>query len=190
MTTGEPGWDPGPDPFPQDDIRRIADFEYLDELKFLRHAKVHVRKTPESLWQLAADFRVAMTVHLKDGGSRRLTIKAPRGLFTDLASVPQALWAFAGPIGRHLEASVVHDYLYMAWTDFRDTGHPSLGRNRHFADAMFLAGMTVSKVAMRCPMYLAVRTVGGFVFRRKPYSLKQRMEDWLPLLDDGHGRSG
>ena len=52
-------WNPGPDPFPAGKIKDITDFEYLDELKFVRHAKVHVKKNPESLWQLSANFRGA-----------------------------------------------------------------------------------------------------------------------------------
>lgn len=116
-----PGWNPGADPFPATTIDKITDLEYLDELKFVRHATVHTDKTPRSLWQLSANFRVRMTAHPEDGEPYALTIEAPRGLHTDLASVPKALWWVVGPIGRHLEASIIHDYLYMAWTDFRAT---------------------------------------------------------------------
>lgn len=179
-------WNPGPDPFPTGKIEKIADFEYLDELKFLRHAKVHVDKTPRSLWQLSANFRVSMTVHPKAGDPYPLTIKAPRGLHTDLASVPEPLWSIVGPIGPHLEASVVHDYLYMAWTDFRDK---PLKRDWDFADAVFLAGMTASKVRKRKLIYDVVHTpIGWVVFRKKRYTLKERMEEWLPELAAGHGR--
>ena len=71
----------------------------------------NIKKKPESLWQLSANFRARMTVHPEDGASYTLTVKAPRGLYTDLSSVPQELWALVGPIGRHLEASILHDYL-------------------------------------------------------------------------------
>ncbi len=180
-------WNPGQDPFPAEEIRGISDFEYLDELKFVRHAQVHVRKTPESLWQLAADFRVRMTVELASGGTQALTIKAPRGLYTDLASVPKAVWSIVGPIGKHLEASIVHDYLYMAWTDFRNEAVP---RDHKFADKVFLAGMKVSNVYRRYPIYWAVRLFGWPMFRMKDYSLAERMDEWLPLLEAGHGRDG
>ena len=181
-------WDPGPDPFPASDIDDIADFEYLDELAFVRHARVHVDKPPKSLWQLAARFRVRMTVHPTDGDPYPLTIEAPRGLHTDLASVPDALWSIVGPIGPHLEASVVHDYLYMAWTDFRT--RPA-ERDWDFADAVFLAGMAVSKVSrfQRELIHTVVHSpIGWSVFRKKTYTLKERMEDWLPHLDTGHRR--
>ena len=181
-------WNPGPDPFPASDTKKITGFKYLDELKFVRHAKVHVDKTPRSLWQLSANFRVRMTVHLKNGNTYPLTIKAPRGLYTDLASVPEPLWGLVGPIGEHLEASIVHDYLYMAWTDFRNK---ALTRDWDFADLVFLAGMKVSKVKKRQLIYNVVHSpIGWTVFRKKPYTLKARMNQWLPQLAAGHGRNG
>lgn len=183
-----PNWNPGPDPFPSGDVRRINDFEYLDELKFVRHAKVHVKKSPESLWQLATNFRATMQVELKDGTFYPLTIRAPRGLFTDLASVPKVLWSLVGPIGSHLEASIIHDYLYMAWTDYRPK---ALRRDWDFADAVFLAGMKESRVRKRRLIHGVVHSdIGWAVFRKKSYTLKERMDDWLPLLSGGHGRDG
>ncbi len=182
-------WNPGPDPFPASKLDDITDFEYLDELKFVRHAEVHVKKTPQSLWQLSANFRVRMTVHPKEGDSYPLTIKAPRGLYTDLASVPDVLWSIVGPIGRHLEASIIHDYLYMAWTDFRAK---AVRRDWDFADELLLAGLKVSKVRKRKLIYRVVHSpiIGWPVFRKKRYTLKERMEDWLPNLAAGHGREG
>ncbi len=185
-----PNWNPGPDPFPSVEIKKISDFQYFDELKFVRHAKVHVKKTPESLWQLSANFRARMTVHPKNGAPYPLTIRAPRGLYTDLASVPQAVWNIVGPIGRHLEASIIHDYLYMAWTDFRNK---AVQHDRDFADEVFLAGMKVSKVrpVQRTLIYAAVQSkIGWAVFKKKSYTLKERMDDWLPHLAAGHGRDG
>ena len=184
-------WEPGPDPFPAGEIDDIADFTYLDELAFVRHAEVHVHKPPESLWQLAADFRVSMTVVPSDGAAYPLTLLAPRGLCTDLSSVPQPFWSFLGPIGAHLEVSIVHDYLYMAWTDFREEDEVRR-RDWDFADTLFRVGMKASGVGgiKRALAYRAVRMFGWPVFRAKSYTLANRMADWLPLLDAGHGRDG
>jgi hypothetical protein len=129
-----------------------------------------------------------MTVHPKGDSPYTLTVKAPRGLYTDLASVPDALWSLVGPIGRHLEISIIHDYLYMAWTDFR-TGAER--RDWEFADEVFRAGLKVSKVRRRTLIYAIVHSpIGWNVFRKKPYTLKERMEAWLPNLAAGHGRDG
>ena len=160
----------------------------MDELKLVRHAKVHAEKTPKSLWQLSAQFRARMTVKPKEGDPYSLTIKAPRGLYTDLSSVPGVLWSIVGPIGPHLEASILHDYLYMAWTDFRTK---AVRRDWDFADTVFLAGMKVSKVRKRKLLHAAVHLpIGWAIFRKKSYTLKERMDDWLPHLAAGHGRAG
>ncbi len=179
-------WNPGPTPFPIHSVDKITDFVYLDELKFVRHARVHLDKTPRSLWQLSASFHVRMIVHPKAGNPYPLMIRAPRGLYTNLASVPKLLWAIVWPIGRHLEASIIHDYLYMSWTDFRTTASR---RDWKFADKVFKAGMKASKVYRRGLIYRAVHSpIGWRVFKRKSYTLKNRMEAWLPHLDTEHNR--
>ena len=183
-------WNPGRNPFPHQPITRITGFEYLDELKFVRHATVHVDKQPKSLWQLSADFRVRLIVHPAGGEPYPTTIRAPRGLYTDLASVPKAFWWLVGPIGRHLEASIVHDYLYMAWTDFREK---ATRQDWTFADDVFLAGMKASRVSKnkRETIIKAVHSpIGWRVFRKKSYTLSQRMEEWLPQLARTHSREG
>lgn len=181
-------WNPGVSPFPIREVRKITDFNYLDELKFVRHAKVHVNKTPRSLWQLSADFRARMTIHPKGANPYALTIKAPKGLYTDLASVPSALWGIVGPIGPHLEASILHDYLYMAWTDFR---RRASRQDWDFADDVFLAGLKKSKAPKRTLIYSVVHSpIGWRVFRTKTYTLKNRINAWLPHLSAGHGRTG
>ncbi len=156
----------------------------------MRHGQQHA-DTPESLWQLAGNFRASCTAHPTDGSVPiQVKIRAPRGMYTDLASVPDILWGIVGPIGAHLEASILHDYLYMAWTDFGRSG--ALKRDWDFADLLFLAGMEASGVPAdrRLAIYAVVHTIltGWPVFRRKPHTLQNRMEKWLPHLAAGHGR--
>jgi hypothetical protein len=144
---------------------------------------------PKSLWQLSADFRAKVTVHPREGAARRVTLRAPRGMFTDLASVPKIFWSVIGPVGKHLEASILHDYLYMAWTDFRTKAER---RDWDFADGVLWEGMKVSGVsaADRNLIQAAVHSdIGWTVFRKKTWTLKDRMEAWLPLLAPGHGRA-
>lgn len=179
-------WEPGPDSFPDGDIDKITDFAYLDELHFVRHAKAPP-ETSESLWQLARDFRVSCTVHPAEGDPYPVTLTAPQGMYTDLASVPKAVWNIVGPIGKHLEASIIHDYLFMAWTDYRDK---AMDRDWDFANKVFQAGMKVSGVSgfRRTLIHIALRLVGWSVFRKKPYTFEARMNGWLPNLDAGHQR--
>jgi hypothetical protein len=180
-------WKPGKDPFPDQAVTGITDFAYVGELAFVRHAKAPP-ETSDSLWQLSKDFGATFTVALEDGNTKPWKITAPRGMYTDLASVPKAMWNIVGPIGRHLEASILHDYLYMAWTDY---DRRASRRDWDFADLMLLTGMTVSKVTPfdRGLIYAAVHSpIGWAVFRKKPYTLEKRMNQWLPNLAPGHRR--
>ncbi len=45
-----PNWQPGANPFPEGKIKRISGLSYTGELKFVRHAEVHLDRTPRSLW--------------------------------------------------------------------------------------------------------------------------------------------
>ncbi|NDU95703.1 DUF1353 domain-containing protein [Spirosoma terrae] len=44
--------------------------------------------------------------------STGLTLTIPAGFCTDFASVPKLLWWIFPPVGDHILADVVHDYLY------------------------------------------------------------------------------
>ena len=177
-------WDPNPNPFPAFEIEPIADFRFHDELRFVRHR--HAPATaPDSWWQLSADFRVSMILRERGAPPDQAfvhEITAPRGMYTDLSSVPPSLWSIVGPIGRHLEASIVHDYLYMAWTDFRPLDQPSR-QDRRFADDVLLAGMLATEgmdpELARDTIYRTVRLAGWWVFKEKDYRLSERMEVWL-----------
>lgn len=39
-------------------------------------------------------------------------VSIPAGFLTDFASVPEALWFWISPFGKHQEAALVHDCLY------------------------------------------------------------------------------
>jgi len=92
----------------------------------------------------------------------------------------------AGPIGKHFEASVLHDYLYKAWTSYR-TESEARWMDWTFADDMWREGMDKSGVSW-FDRNAAVRLVGWDVFSTKSYSLQTRRNQWLPLLNAGHGR--
>jgi hypothetical protein len=181
-------WTPGTDPFPADPVKEITDFAYVGELHFVRHAKAPP-ETSDSLWQLAKPFGATFTVHFEGGGTKAWKITAPRGMYTDLASVPKAVWNIVGPIGKHLEASILHDYLYMAWTDHRQRARRM---DWDFADEVLYAGMKASGVTRfdRRLIFGAVHStlIGWPVFRAKPYTLEQRMNEWLKNLEASHKR--
>ena len=85
----------------------------------------------------------------------RHSIVVPKGLETDLASVPKLARGLVSKVGRHLEAAIIHDWLYGY--------HPFEGLSpgmwtRELADAVFLAGMKASNVS-KIKMFLIYRAV-------------------------------
>lgn len=90
-----------------------------------------------------------------------LTIFVPAGFVTDLASIPQALWAVLPPIGPYDEAAVVHDYLYQHGGGFRVNGRPleRVDADRVLAEACAVCGVSRIK---RWAIFAGVR-VGGWL---------------------------
>ncbi|MCY4463595.1 MAG: DUF1353 domain-containing protein [Albidovulum sp.] len=71
----------------------------------------------------------------------KLPLKVKRGFPTDLTSVPRPFRPFVGRVGPHLEASIIHDYLYVAW---QIGGLPPTDDMRRFSDEVMLAAMPAS----------------------------------------------
>lgn len=69
----------------------------------------------------------------------RFEITVPKGMLTDLTSVPPAVRGIIGPVGPHLEAAIVHDFLYVAWQDV--AGVEAREKDREFADKLMRAAM-------------------------------------------------
>lgn len=79
------------------------------------------------------------------------TVHVPQWMVTDFASVPQPIWWFAAPWGRHGHAAVIHDAGYYLQDRTRDE------YDRIFLEAMVVLGVGRLK---RTLMYLAVRWFG------------------------------
>lgn len=149
-------------PYPDQRWSRIGDFDYIDDLVLLRMADAPRKRNgkADADYIVAQDYTVAYKL---DGAERRLTV--PRGLITDLASVPRAARSIVGRVGPHLEASIVHDFLYVAWQDVPDRG--AREADRRFADDLLRAGLIAANVGAfkRWAMYQAVRDFGAGVYR-------------------------
>lgn len=103
-------------PYPEN-WSEISDFRYTSHL-YLARAKSAIRAGAdrEAEYLLGADYACECLV---DGKPWRITI--PSGMFTDLASVPRLGRLFVERVGPHLEAAIVHDFLFIAWQDLPDT---------------------------------------------------------------------
>ena len=137
---------------------KIEGFKYLTPLWLYRTADATELgpKGKDPLYVVGENYMVSFYAHGPMEGGKQ-TIVAPKGLLTDLASVPRIARSFAGRVGRHLEASIVHDFMY---------GSPDTP-DREFADQVFLAGMKAAKVPrlQRWLIYRAVRTFGARSYR-------------------------
>ena len=138
-------------PFPDFDGVEINCFEYIEPLIVGRHPS-EVR--PGAIWEVSEDYTVAYRLN-----GAPATLVVPKGTPTDFSTVPALLRPIVARVGAHLEASIVHDYLYDAWADFRPE---PLERDRLFADKVFRAALIAARVPLwrRTLMYLAVRWFG------------------------------
>ena len=161
-------------PYPDDDWSEITEFEYIDPLILRRNVKglVFRRDTQkDASYILAEEYRVRYRL---DGGTTDRFVAAPQGMLTDLASVPRFGRWFIGKVGPHLEASIVHDFLYIAWQDVEGRG--ARKEDRKFADKLMCAAMTEAKVSAfkRAVIYAAVRSFIGWWVYKEPNADRYR----------------
>lgn len=85
---------------------------------------------------------------------------APRGVQTDLASIPRVLWSLVPKVGAHDKAAVIHDggYAHYLVTE----GGERIHTVKHVADALFYEGMRAEGVSgfIAGVLYHAVRLFG------------------------------
>ena len=141
----------------------VSDVQFEADLVLVRlKDTVRTREGEDADYIVGTDYTVRLTV---DGTALGITV--PRGLITDLTSVPAPLRVLAGRVGPWLEAAIVHDYLYIAWQDV--PGLRPRDKDRAFADLVMLRAMEAAHVGVvkRRLIYAAVRVFGGAAFRRK-----------------------
>jgi hypothetical protein len=94
-----------------DPALKITNFRYTDWLRLGRSNKtLKNKRAREASYVVMRDYSVTMQI---DGMLHVITV--PKGMTTDLASVPKAFRNLIGRVGPHLEACIVHDWLYVAW---------------------------------------------------------------------------
>lgn len=150
-------------PYPDSSSLRISDFTYATPLHICRCIKAVQRRAGDD-----ADYVVSRPYGVRfklDGADRLLTV--PQGMVTDLSSAPWIVRWIVGRVGPHLEASIVHDFLYIAWQDVADRG--ARREDREFADKVMLAAMAEARVnpIIRWLIYLAVRLFGAGPYERR-----------------------
>ena len=159
-----------PDPYPPTyKPNSITGFRYAFPLHIMRLAKRLPGIHPEQQYIVAQDYTACYTLN---GKEESLTV--PGGTLTDLASVPRLLRWYVGRVGPHLEAAILHDYLYVAWQfNEHDPTRERLLQMRRFADDLMLAAMRATGMGCKARLiHLAIRLCGrGIFFARNPEPL-------------------
>ena len=158
--------------YPSEPIEILA-FRYQCALHLTREiAAVRGRQGEDADYVVATDYISIVTVKPRDNGDNiTIPICVPKGFLTDLSSVPRwGRWAVSR-VGPHLEASIVHDWLYVAWQDEDDT--EATEERRRFADDVFRQAMKEAKVGdfWTWLIYRAVRLGGKKAFYGRNYPL-------------------
>lgn len=153
------------DPYPDAPVT-VARLIYHDTLVLLRlKTAPRLRGSREAHFILGTDY--AVSYETGDGARVRLTV--PRGMVTDLASVPPVFRSLVSRTGPWVEAAVVHDFLTIAWRAMDGVGS---AERRRFADEVMLAGMTAAGVdrARRGLIYAGIRAaaLAGYPQRQRP----------------------
>ena len=144
-------------PYPDRDWSSITGFQYRTPLVLYRHIEaVRSGNGRDAEYVVARPYRVTFEL---DREARAITV--PAGLLTDLASVPRLVRPVIGKVGPHLEASIVHDFLYIAWQDLGGRG--ARDRDRAFADKLMRVAMAAANVTgwKIVAIYNAVRLGGN-----------------------------
>ena len=100
-----------PSPYPETyNNHSIRNFQYSSDLHLVRLKQRLPEIGPEKQYIVAKDYKVCFQLN---GDKKSVTV--PKGMLSDLTSVPPMFRGIVGRVGPHLEAAIVHDYLYMAW---------------------------------------------------------------------------
>ena len=159
-------------PYPRQRIAKVIGFQYESDLWVMRRVQaVQRRSGKDALYIVArpleAKVRIKAMTHPNNAGwvEYDFPITVPQGFKTDFASVPSLLRFAVSRVGPHLEACVIHDWLYQAW---KHHGCQPNSIHRKFADNVLMAGMKQAKVRpiRRLLIYSAVRLFGSFPFYR------------------------
>lgn len=143
----------------------LSDVRFETDL-FLARAREAIRDGGgrEAEYIVAREYRLSCAID----GARRWTVAVPSGMLTDLASVPRLARPLVDRVGPHLEAAIVHDFLFVAWQDL--PGAAPRPDDFRFANELMLVAMEAAGVSwmVRNAIYAAVASPFGWASFREP----------------------
>lgn len=164
-----------PNPYPSQYSQKdkISNFVYHNHLQLARlKDRTNYQIPPESDYIVLQNYNISFTLN---GNPHEIVV--PRGMLTDLASVPCVFRWYVGRVGPHLEATTVHDWLYVAWQGasylvprFQPIQKARTDDMRHFADRVMLHAMQASGMRLKADLiYKAIQWGGrGAYFNSNP----------------------
>ena len=160
-----------PNPYP-DEWDEITDFEYIDDIILKRKDKViitqqvrkNTRKKRKSMGIVCSEYQFNYRINNK---RKWATITIPACFITDGTSVPKFLELPARIIGitrwgNEIEASVIHDYLYVAW-QFTNPPKTAKKKDKKFADKVFYRALRKAGISWwRAGLMYIIPLLGGW----------------------------
>lgn len=151
--------------------KSVSGFQFESDLRIVRFRDGLTKLSDidrEAQYVVARDYVVSFVLD-----RNRVSITVPKGTLTDFASVPGPFRVFVGRVGPHLEATIVHDYLYAAW---QQMGLSPTEQMRSYADEVMLVAMHAAGMGCKARfIFWAVRLFGCFAFfgkKREPVVLE------------------
>ena len=144
----------------------IDGFKYCSDLHLTRSIEaVKTRRGEDAKYLVGKSYWAMAKLRCGEHEPYWHYICVPQGYKTDLASVPRPGRAFVSRAGPHLEACVVHDWLYEAWIVARETPTKAM---KQFADKVLRAAMKEANVRPHTVwlIYNACKRFGGKDFKR------------------------
>lgn len=144
----------------------VLSFSYKSALHLAREIEaVRGRRGEDAKYVLSRPYEAVATVRSRANGAVfEIPVCVPKGFLTDLSSVPRwGRWAVSR-VGPHLEGSIIHDWLYVAWQ--QEEGMEATEERRRFADDIFRQAMSEANVDVfqGWLIYTAVRLGGRDAF--------------------------
>lgn len=153
----------------------VSEFVYESDLVILRLRDAQkVGEDREADYIVATPYRVSFDVN-----GKRQVLEVPRGMLTDLTSVPRPFRWLVERVGPHLEAAIVHDFLFVAW---QETGRGARRQDWLFANRVMVAGMRAAKIRPWICWIIALALSTGFSWRI--YSTPKPLPRYIKLDGD------
>ena len=154
-------------PYPDEPVE-VLSFRYKSDLNLTRNiTAVKKRKTEDADYIVSKPYKAKVKVKsVTNGKTYWIPICVPVGFPTDLCTSPPLMRPLMGRVGAHLEASIIHDWLFEAWHCACNRENPER-RDHDFADDVFREAMKEARVRRwrRWGAYRASQCFGWKYFR-------------------------